>query len=69
MLLKHGANIDGECIIRGESHTPLSYAVAKRKQDWVTFLLKNGADIKKEIEDGKTVFEYAEELGRIEMIG
>ena len=68
MLLEHGADVDGECTIRGELHTPLSYALALKLQGCITFLLKNGADTRKEIEDGQTVFEYAEELGRIELL-
>ena len=64
LLLKHGANVDCECLIGGEPHTPLSYAVAKKKTDWIAFLLKHGADTGKEVEDGQTVMEYAEGMGR-----
>ena len=67
MLLKHGADVDGEFIINGEPHTPLSYSVAKKKVDWAQFLLRNGADIGREI-DGTTVSKYAIKSGRDEML-
>ena len=63
LLLKHGADVDGECLVNGEPHTPLSYAVAIKKEDWIQFLLSRGADIEKEIQDVVTVAEYSEGLG------
>lgn len=68
ILLELGADVDGECRIRSELHTPLSYAVGKEKDDWATFLLENGANIHKEIDDGQTVLEYAKEIGRLKML-
>lgn len=68
LVLKHGADVDGGCLISGETHTPLSYAIAKKKTDWISFLLKYGADTDKEIEGGQTVMEYAECLGRAELL-
>lgn len=59
LLLKYGADVEGECLVNGETHTLLSYAVAKKKTEWIAFLLKHGTDIGKEVEDGKTVMEYA----------
>lgn len=68
LLLTHGADVDGECILSNEEHTPLSYAVAKKKAEWAAFLLRHGADITKVVEGGLTVAEYAEDLGRAEML-
>ena len=51
LLLKHGADVNGECLVNGEPHTPLSYAVAKKKEVWIQFLQKRGANIEKEVKD------------------
>ncbi|OQY43594.1 MAG: hypothetical protein B6240_12035 [Desulfobacteraceae bacterium 4572_87] len=68
ILLELGADVDGECSIRSELHTPISYSVAKKKEDWASFLLKNGANIYREIDEGQTVLEYAKEIGCLKML-
>ena len=44
LLLRFGADLHGECLIRGNAYTPLSLAVEKKKAAWVTFLRKHGTD-------------------------
>ena len=68
LLLEYGADVDGECVISSEAHTPLSYSVARNKTEWIQFLLIHGADVHKIVEDGFSVAEYAERLGRLELL-
>jgi ankyrin repeat protein len=67
LLLQHGARVDGECLVAGEPHTPLSYAIECSKAEWTQFLLRHGADADMQV-DGESVREYAERLGREELL-
>lgn len=67
LLITNGADCCADCMINGESHTPLTYFIARAEPDKVRWLIEHGADpncFVKFADIGKAnVFMYAVHLG------